>query len=1060
MRLRIGGIAELFSTQHAETQTRAAGTPAAFNSGADERADETPQTVVVVFERRSTADPSARKPPPRDAAAAGRGEAAAGGADVDPLDRAIRALVGGLEEERAQSVAVGRASWLAGVRWGFDTAEVGPRMLLTQPLAVVEAATAGLGQLSILLEADSPTDLLRRGMQRAMTEALGQAVGGRISSGGRDGEAERAGHTDDAAANRGLAVGARVFGALMDAVAERLGAYAEAQQTDSQGGAEQGVWWPRLRSAALGETWQWLEVAGGRRRVVLVQIPPATSDTARGSTDEGGSGGVARLREHVAAVGARFPQIDVGITGPAAVAQELESAWRPTVAKAIGAAAGVLVVFSLWLWRSASAVAWRLAAVGLMGVWGLGGVGGIGGLWLMWGGATVWPPSVLPGLAVAGWVTLLSAWTWSGRCVAEPADPIRRKDRPRRYHKLLSVHWWGVGLAGVAVWGLVLLVVGGWMPIMEGGVGAVGPGVAAIGWGLAWGAVCGRASLGVCGLQSGDADSAAANGAGPPRESVEVGQSNDDKDNGTVGGGLAVWLAGWSTRNHRGAWLTVGVLAAAAAGVWVWSAAGASSAGRGGAALIAHGSDPNWPRQMVRRYLPADLDSLQWMDRATEAGHTETGHGKGGLAAALLPIEVWVPDMATAEAAVAWLGRLEWVARTGGAAALVIQQPQAKREAVQRLDAGVGSAAAAVLADPPPPPQGGSSAGNAASFFRQLAAVRGALTLAASRADAGPAANLQDMVRAADRVLAFRESAVSPNADVAPRWSAVRADFFQARYAAADTVRQLLVPGPIRRTDLGVLDGLLADYLQSPPPGAQGRGDWPGGLRLEVFADPTRVTMRQALANTRAAVAGLEPSNANANNQPQPSGSGVVVGGVLDRWSRCVEGLAAARRWVLGSCVLVGWLILGWSDRAGTAAGRWAVGTAVLGLTILVYGATLTGLGGAWDAVGWVGLLLTLPGVVTWVGSQQTPKIHTDREPSAGAQPLAGESLARRSMSLGLVLSAGFALTAGVRGGGSTGLTAMAVAACLSLLAGCVTGLMLRPGAPDAVQDPAPGEGP
>ncbi len=121
-------------------------------------------------------------------------------------------------------------------------------------------------------------------------------------------------------------------------------------------------------------------------------------------------------------------------------------------------------------------------------------------------------------------------------------------------------------------------------------------------------------------------------------------------------------------------------------------------------------------------------------------------------------------------------------------------------------------------------------------------------------------------------------------------------------------------------------------------------------------------------------------------------------------------------------------------------------------LTGIVYLAELLTLGGRWDEVS--GLASVLPfglmagWMILWVcvgAAPDTGQADNDGRFSKPIRQTKAQKKKNLTSAFGVTLTAGFVLAAGLRGAGSTGLTAIAIAACLGVLVGGVATLFILP---------------
>jgi hypothetical protein len=230
--------------------------------------------------------------------------------------RAAAALTTALSREPAVKSVIG----------GFDRNVMPPKLLLTQPLALVEEVAAGLAESAVLLESPTPGTLLQAGLARSMVEA------------GRAAMAEPPGSEASTAASLDEAAG--LFEALMSAWTLRLQTPAE-EPLDLLAS---------LRLAVEGSPWEPLRTVTGRLLVVRVLLDPARADEALGVLDR-----------HVEAVRFRFAPVELGVTGVLPTQRAAERELRAAGMRAAGAGTLALLVLCGLAWRS-----WRLPAAVLV----------------------------------------------------------------------------------------------------------------------------------------------------------------------------------------------------------------------------------------------------------------------------------------------------------------------------------------------------------------------------------------------------------------------------------------------------------------------------------------------------------------------------------------------------------------------------------------------------------------------------------------------------------------------------------------------------------------------
>ena len=331
-----------------------------------------------------------------------------------------------------------------------------------------------------------------------------------------------------------------------------------------------------------------------------------------------------------------------------------------------------------------------------------------------------------------------------------------------------------------------------------------------------------------------------------------------------------------------------------------------------------------------------------------------------------------------------------------------------------------------------------------------------------------------ELRRAAERLNSQR-----PEPEAARRWLAVQRDFKATQREAAMLVTQLLEHGPLQRSDLRSIEHLFADWIgrgtppevldphqKADPRVTEGsdRGaeitsprDWPGGLKLLVY--PALVTATDDRQDASLPAASLDRFLAAVREAAAPA----PVGGPLERWRARTRSLhaalAAATLISLLVAALASFNLAGRGQPAGadsrTVTKRFAAaGTMALLLVLsgLVHAATLRLLGSGVDLLSWSAWIFSATGVAVWICFWMSrlydlhPRHGSHADDRHSPNPTRGRDSNALGEALGLTLVAGFVLAAGLRGADSVGLTALAVAMCLSLLLPCIAGMLLWPG--------------
>jgi hypothetical protein len=239
-------------------------------------------------------------------------------------DRTLLVLIDCGDESADRAAAIEASRWLAEslsqdprvsrAFSGFDTTEVHPKLLMTQPTPMVQQVMGQLKNVRPMLAASTPGDMLMQAMRDAAA----------VQTNNQNSETEQD-------ADSGLGVAADVFVSIMTAFERRV--------EQPEGELDVGLL-DAMRDAVIGTSWQPIFADSDHLLVIVagVEDQPA-SDVYRA------------VRSYTMSAGSRF-DVEIHVTGAPALRTELEPQLNELTLKIIAGLAAGLLLLCGFAWRS------------------------------------------------------------------------------------------------------------------------------------------------------------------------------------------------------------------------------------------------------------------------------------------------------------------------------------------------------------------------------------------------------------------------------------------------------------------------------------------------------------------------------------------------------------------------------------------------------------------------------------------------------------------------------------------------------------------------------------